>query len=46
MAKIIIEAAINGAVAKKTLNPNFAYSPQEIADDDHRGRVASTLSNR
>ena len=32
MAKIIIEAAINGAVAKKTLNPNFAYSPQEIAD--------------
>lgn len=33
MAKIIIEAAINGAVAKKTLNPNFAYSPQEIADD-------------
>jgi uncharacterized protein (DUF849 family) len=33
MAKIIVEAAINGAVAKKTLNPNFAYSPQEIADD-------------
>ncbi len=33
MAKIIIEAAINGAVAKKTLNPNFAYSPREIADD-------------
>src|SRR5260370_6908906 len=33
MAKINIEAAINGAVAKKTLNPNFAYSPQEIADD-------------
>jgi 3-keto-5-aminohexanoate cleavage enzyme len=33
MAKIIIEAAINGAVAKKSLNPNFAYSPQEIADD-------------
>lgn len=33
MAKVIIEAAINGAVAKKTLNPNIAYSPQEIADD-------------
>ncbi len=33
MRKVIIEAAINGAVAKKTLNPNIAYSPQEIADD-------------
>src|SRR5260370_8254733 len=33
MAKIIIEAAINGAVAKKTLNPNFAYRPREVADD-------------
>src|SRR5260370_4401162 len=33
MAKINIEAAINGAVAKKTLNPNIAYSPQEIAED-------------
>lgn len=33
MDKVIIEAAINGAVAKKTLNPNIAYSPREIADD-------------
>ncbi len=33
MARIIIEAAINGAVAKKSLNPNIAYSPDEIAAD-------------
>src|SRR6266404_3973677 len=33
MAKVIIEAAINGAVAKKAVNPSMPYSPQEIADD-------------
>src|ERR1700719_1673820 len=33
MAKVIIEDAINGAVAKKAVNPNAPYTPQEIADD-------------
>jgi 3-keto-5-aminohexanoate cleavage enzyme len=32
MAKVIIEAAINGN-ADKRLNPNIGYSPSEIADD-------------
>jgi 3-keto-5-aminohexanoate cleavage enzyme len=32
MAKVIIEAAINGNAMKK-LNPHIAYSPAEIADD-------------
>jgi 3-keto-5-aminohexanoate cleavage enzyme len=32
MAKVIIEAAINGNAAKK-LNPHIAYSPEEIAAD-------------
>jgi 3-keto-5-aminohexanoate cleavage enzyme len=32
MAKIIIEAAINGNASKK-LNPNIGYSPEEIAND-------------
>jgi len=32
MAKVIIEAAINGNAMKK-LNPNIAYSPEEIAHD-------------
>ncbi len=32
MAKVMIEAAINGN-ASKDLNPNIPYSPEEIADD-------------
>jgi uncharacterized protein (DUF849 family) len=32
MAKVIIEAAINGNAMKK-LNPHIAYSPEKIADD-------------
>jgi 3-keto-5-aminohexanoate cleavage enzyme len=32
MAKVIIEAAINGNAMKK-LNPHIAYSPEEIAND-------------
>jgi len=32
MAKVIIEAAINGNAAKK-LNPHIGYSPEEIAGD-------------
>ena len=32
MAKVIIEAAINGNAMKK-LNPHIAYSPEEIAQD-------------
>jgi uncharacterized protein (DUF849 family) len=32
MAKVIIEAAINGNAAKK-LNPHIGYSPEEIGDD-------------
>ncbi len=32
MAKIMIEAAINGN-ADKALNPNIAYSPEDIAND-------------
>jgi len=33
MAKVIIEAAINGATATKKLNPHIPYSAQEIATD-------------
>jgi len=33
MAKVIIEAAINGAAAPKKLNPHIAYTPEEIAND-------------
>lgn len=32
MAKVMIESAINGNAAKN-LNPNIAYSPEEIAND-------------
>ena len=32
MAKVIIEAAINGNAGKKS-NPHIPYSPKEIADD-------------
>ncbi|HEX3409503.1 MAG TPA: 3-keto-5-aminohexanoate cleavage protein, partial [Candidatus Binataceae bacterium] len=32
MAKVIIEAAINGNAMKK-LNPHIPYSPEEIAQD-------------
>src|SRR6266851_4495963 len=33
MAKVIIEAAINGAGAPKKLNPHIPYSPEEIANE-------------
>lgn len=33
MAKVIIEAAINGATATKKLNPHIPYSAEEIAAD-------------